>query len=118
MSGADDLAVARFRLLRPFLEDGVPLAAVARAAGVPLSTAKRWVRHYRAQGLEGLARRSRADKGSPRVLLLPIRELIEGLALRKPRRSIAGIARIVANTAREQGWAVPSYAAGFTHKGW
>jgi putative transposase len=108
--GGGDLAVARFRLLRPFLEDGVPLAAVARAAGLPLSTAKRWARRYRAQGLEGLARRPRADKGSPRILLAPVRELIEGLALRKPRRSIAGIARIVADTAREQGWAAPSYA--------
>jgi putative transposase len=108
MSGADDLAVARFRLLRAFLEDGVPLAAVAREAGVPLSTAKRWVRRYRARGLDGLARRPRFDKGVPRVLLAPVRELIEGLALQKPRRSIAGIARIVADTARERGWAVPS----------
>jgi putative transposase len=104
-------AVARFRLLRPFLEEGVPLAAVARAAGVPLRTAKRWVQRYRARGLDGLARRSRADKGSPRVLLPPVRELIEGLALRKPRRSVAGIARIVADAARERGWAAPSYAA-------
>src|SRR3954451_22173577 len=111
MSGAEDPAVARFRLLRPFLEDGVPLAAVAREAGVPLSTAKRWVRRYRAQGLEGLARRPRADKGSSRVLLSPVRELIEGLALRKPRRSVAGIARLAAEAAKERGWAVPSYAA-------
>jgi putative transposase len=111
MADADDLAVARFRLLRPFLEDGVPLAAVARAAGVPLRTAKRWVRHYRARGLKGLARQSRSDKGSARVLLPQLRELIEGLALQKPRRSIAGIARIVADAARERGWAVPSYTA-------
>src|SRR3954452_13660277 len=108
MSGADDLAVARFRLLRPFLEDGVPLTAVAREAGVPLSTAKRWVRRYRARGLDGLARRPRSDKGSPRILLPPVRDLIEGLALRKPRRSVAGIMRIVADAARERGWAVPS----------
>ena len=109
MTGADDLAVARFRLLRPFLEGGVPLTAVVREAGVSLSTAKRWVRHDRARGLDGLARRPRSDKGSPRILLPPVRELIEGLALRKPRRSIAGIIRIVADAARERGWAVPSY---------
>jgi putative transposase len=111
MSGADDLAVTRFRQLRPFLEDGVPLTAVAREAGVPLGTAKRWVHRYRAQGLEGLARRPRSDKGSPRILLPPVRELIEGLALRKPRQSIAGIMRIVAGAARERGWAMPSYTA-------
>jgi len=56
MAGAEDLAVARFRLLRPFLEDGVPLA-----------TAKRWARRYHVHGLDGLARRPRADKGTPRV---------------------------------------------------
>src|SRR3954453_23746695 len=50
-------------------------------------------------------------KGSPRILLPPVRDLIEGLALRKPRRSVAGIMRIVADAARERGWAVPSYTA-------
>jgi putative transposase len=104
-------AVARFRLLRPFLEDGVPLAAVARAAEVPLGTAKRWARRYRAQGIAGLARRPRADKGTRRVLLAPLQGLIEGLALQKPRRSIAGIRRIVADAVKQHGWAVPSYDA-------
>ena len=31
----DERAITRFRLLRLFLEDGVPLASVARAAKVP-----------------------------------------------------------------------------------
>ena len=110
MTGDHERAMTRFRLLRPFLEDDVPLTAVARAAEVPLSTAKRWVRRYRAQGLAGLARRSRADKGSGRVLIPLLQELIEGLALQKPRRSIAGIRRIVADAARDHGWTVPSYA--------
>ena len=35
----DGRAITRFRLLRPFFEDGVPLASVARAAKMPLSTA-------------------------------------------------------------------------------
>jgi putative transposase len=111
MTGHDDGALARFKLLRPFLEDNVPLAAVARAADVPLSTAKRWVRRYHAQGLAGLARQSRADKGSRRVLVPVLQELIEGLALQKPRRSIAGIHRVVADAAEEHGWAVPSLPA-------
>ena len=106
----DERAITWFRLLRPFLEDGVPLASVARAAKMPLSTASRWVRRYRAQGLDGLARRPRTDKGTRRVLLTPLQELIEGLALQKPRRSIAGIRRTVVEAAKEHGWAVPSYA--------
>ena len=106
----DERAITRFRLLRPFLEGGVPLASVARAAKVPLSTANRWVRRYRAQGLDGLARRPRTDKGTRHVLLTPLRELIEGLALQKPRRSIAGVRRTVVEAAKEHGWEVPSYA--------
>ena len=98
----DERAITRFRLLRPFLEDGVPLASVARAAKVPLSTAHRWVRRYRAQGLDGLARRPRADKGTRRVLLTRLQELIEGLALQKPRRSIAGIRRTVVEAAKKR----------------
>jgi putative transposase len=35
------LAFERFELLRPSLEEGVPLAGVARDRGVPLRTARR-----------------------------------------------------------------------------
>jgi hypothetical protein len=45
------LALARFQILRPFLEDGVPLARVAREQNVILRTARRWVRRYRREGL-------------------------------------------------------------------
>jgi putative transposase len=37
------LAFERFELLRPSLEEGVPLARVARDRGIPLRTAQRWV---------------------------------------------------------------------------
>jgi transposase-like protein len=55
------LALDRFRRLRPHLEDGLPLARLARAEGIPLRTARRWVRRYREQGLAGLVRRPRSD---------------------------------------------------------
>lgn len=51
--------MARWRLLVPHLEDGVPLARIARQAGAAERTLQRWVAHYRA----GLARTGRADKG-------------------------------------------------------
>ena len=47
----------RFSVLRPHLEDGVPLTRLAEAEGMALRTAQRWVQRYRAQGLAGLARR-------------------------------------------------------------
>jgi putative transposase len=95
-------------VLRPHLDEGVPLAAVARAAGVPLRTLERWARRYRTQGLAGLARQPRADRGRHRF---PgeVLALIEGLALRRPPPTAAAIHRQLLAVAREKGWPVPSY---------
>lgn len=96
-------ALRRWRVLRPHLEDGAPLPSTAAAAGVPLRTAQRWLTRYRADGLAGLARSTRADRGSRR---LPdeLRLLIEGLALRPPAPSAAHVHRIVTGVAKDQGW--------------
>src|SRR5215207_435266 len=85
-------ALDRFRLLRPHLEDGVPLTRLAETDGIALRTAQRWVQRYRAQGLAGLARRPRADRGAtafPPELI----GLIEGLALQRPPPTAAAIHR-------------------------
>lgn len=76
-------AMARFAVLRSHLEDGLPLAGAADAAGVPLRTAQRWLARYRRDGLAGLARRGRSDAGarrSPDDLVT----LIEGMGLKRP----------------------------------
>lgn len=39
-------AWARWEVLRPVVEDGVALTATARAAGVPVRTAQRWLAAY------------------------------------------------------------------------
>ena len=52
-------ALARFQVIRPFLEDGVPLTQIAREQGLILRTARRWVDRYRREGLTGLPRKER-----------------------------------------------------------
>src|SRR5215212_5341752 len=52
---AGTIALARFRVLQPHLDDHVPLARVARAQGLELRTLQRWLRAYRQQGLAGPA---------------------------------------------------------------
>lgn len=101
-------AMRKFAVLRPHLDEGVPLTAAARAAGVPTRTAQRWLSRYRAKGLDGLKRKERSDQNTRR---LPddLIALIEGLALRKPRRSCAAIHRRVAHAAESRDWPVPSY---------
>ena len=103
-------ALERFYVIRPFLEDGVPLARIARERAIPRRTLTRWVKQYRETGLDGLIRQERADKGERRNMPSNLKSLIEGLALEKPRRSAAAIHRQVTRVAKEQGWPVPSYS--------
>ncbi len=102
-------AMARFAVLRPHLEDGVPLTRAADAAGIPVRTAGRWLARYRQSGLTGLARTTRPDAGthrSPADLVA----LIEGMALKPPQSSAAAIHRRIGAAAEAQGWRVPSYS--------
>jgi putative transposase len=101
------LALARFHTIRPFLEEGVSLAAIAREHGIVLRTARRWVKHYRRDGLAGLARKERNDKDR-RKLSPTLQQAIEGLALRKPRLSAAAIYRKTSEVAKSLGERVPS----------
>jgi len=107
--GERERALARLGLLRPFLEGGVPLPRVARERGLPLRTARRWVADYRQRGLVGLVRRPRADRGRSRGVPTLLGQLIEGLALQTPRRSLAAVQRTAAQTAAVQGWRPASY---------
>jgi putative transposase len=102
-------ALERFRILRPHFEQNVPLAQVARAAGLPDRTARRWVALYRRLGLPGLARRSRADTGKRHSLSLALLRLAEGLALQKPPLPVAAIYREVCRVARVQEEPAPGY---------
>jgi putative transposase len=101
-------AMTRFAILRPHLEEGVPLTRAAREAGVPLRTTQRWLARYRRDGLAGLARPVRGDAGAHRASPELV-TLIEGLGLRRPRSSAAAIHRCVRAVAAARGWRAPSY---------
>ena len=100
-------ATARFAVLRPHLEDGVPLARAARAAGVPTRTARRWLARFRREGVAGLARGNRADQGRRRLPDDLVRA-VEGMALARPPPSAAAIHRHLTDLAPERGWPVPA----------
>lgn len=106
----DAEAAKRLGVLRRYLDGDVPLARAAADAGVPLRTAKRWLARYRTNGPSGLARLQRADSGT-RKIVSELVELIEGMALTKPRLSAATIHRRVDAVARKQGWPAPSYSS-------
>jgi putative transposase len=101
--------MTRFALLRPVLEAELSQSALARQEQLPLRTVQRWVRQYRRFGLVGLARKARTDRGARRGLPAELIQLVEGLALQKPRRSVAALHRRLLRVAVEQGWPQPSY---------
>ena len=107
---ARDLALNRFRLLQPHLDDDRPLKAVAAAVGIPFRTAQRWVSLYRQFGLAALARKKRTDNGpAPRDVGQAQGEAIEGLALQKPPIPVAAICRQARRLAQDLGEEPPSY---------
>ena len=104
-------ALERLCLLRPHLEDGIPLTRVAKNEALPLRTARRWLALYREQGLVGLARQPRNDRGRHRRLRPEIKALIEGMTLRNPPPTAAFVHRQCSAIAAEKGWPSPSYRA-------
>src|SRR3989475_741974 len=103
-------AMGRFAVLRPHLNDGVPLPEAARDAGVPLRSVQRWLARYRATGLAGLVRATRSDTGHRKHPAKCV-EAIEGMALRKPRPSVATIHRLMRAPATKRKGTPPSYSS-------
>jgi len=98
-----------YRQLRPHLEQGVPLACVAKEAGLPLRTIQRWVSRYQRLGLVGLVRGGRADQGKRRRITVELRDLAEGLALQRPPLGPSAIHREVCRVAHATGQTSPGY---------
>lgn len=106
---AREVALARFRLLAPHLEEERTLRSVADEAGLPFRTAQRWVERYRRFGLAALARKGRTDDGARRVVSQRVIEAIEGLALERPPLPVASIYRQVKLFTASIGEPAPSY---------
>jgi putative transposase len=108
------LAMERFRLLQPHLEQNESLISVAKAAGIPYRTAHRLVSGYRRHGLAALVRKKRTDRGQRRAVSESLKKAIEGLALQKPPLPIATLYRQVLKLCQERGEQPPSYGTVFS----
>ena len=107
------LALDRFRIIQPHLEQNRPLQSVARAAAIPYRTAQRWVAQYRLFGLAALARKKREDQGERRAVSTKMKEVVEGLALQKPPLPVAALYRQVVRFSKDLGEKAPSYGTVF-----
>jgi putative transposase len=103
-------ALRRFKIIRPFLEGEMALTVLTKEKSISLRTARRWVRLYRSGGLAALGRKSKSRRRPTNQASPWLTEAIEGLALQKPRCSVATIRRKVAAIAKERGKIPPSYS--------
>ena len=102
-------ALERFKIICPFLEEGISLLTLVQQHDMSTRTLQRWVQHYQQGGLVALCRKPRADRGTHRVFSPERVEVIEALALQTPRLSVATISRQVADLATQRGLVAPSY---------
>jgi putative transposase len=104
-----ELAMSRFRLIEPYLEERRSLQLVAADANLSFRTAQRWVSQYRKFGLTAFVRKPREDRGGRRVVSSKIKAAIEGLALERPPLPIRSICRQVRAFAQATGEPMPKY---------
>ncbi|MET7718916.1 Mu transposase C-terminal domain-containing protein [Streptomyces sp. NPDC005407] len=104
-----EATMRRFTVLRPHIEDGVPLTRAAAEAGIACRTLQRWAAAYRDRGLAGLVRARRSDAGRRRMPE-ELRHLVEGLALRRPAPHVTWVHRRTVEVAKDRSWPVPSYS--------
>ena len=102
-------ALEKFYIIRPHIEQGVALSQITTFHPIGLSTLKTWVRLYRKNGLKGLERKGRVDKGTRKEISMDLEKLVEALVLKKPPISLAAIHRKAEEVAKEKGWKIPTY---------
>ena len=107
-------AMERFDVLRPVLEGREPLATIADQHQLSLRTLQRWIRRYHTEGLAGLSRQRRTDRGDHRRLPPELHQCVEGLALQHPPLTVALIHRRVSEVARQRQLKPPSYGVVYT----
>ena len=103
------LALERYKLLEPHLENGRELRSVSEGSVVSFRTLQRWVAGYKREGLAGLVRKGRIDSGERRTVTPRLCEAIQGLALEKPPLPLTSVHRQAKQFAHLIGEPAPSY---------
>lgn len=104
------IPIDKFKIIQPYLDKTSTLISISKNAGVSIRSLNRWVNQYNQNGLEGLKSKSRKDKGGYRNLPENLVHMIEGMALHKPKRTVASIYRQVIIYARSNELTIPSYS--------
>jgi len=101
-------AVEKFKIIEPYILEGIPLAELSQEHGTPLRTLQMWTKSYQDHGLKGLIHQTRSDAGSVKIDA-EAKNIVEGIALKNKNISIATICRKAAAECRKKNLACPSY---------
>ncbi len=98
-----------FRLLKRHFDQGVTIRALSEETGISERTIYRDINSFRKEGIEGLRRNGRADKGKRRKVSEEVKKAIEGLCLRDSKPPIAWVYRQIAESCQMKGLPAPGY---------
>ena len=97
-----EVALERFALISPLLEDGLDAAELARRRcllrqreEISERTLRRWIASYKKDGFNGLVRQERNDKGLSKSISPEALELAEQIRRELPRRSAGLICELL-----------------------
>ena len=90
-----DFAEQKYKMIAPFLNKTSSLKRISEKRCVPIRTLNLWLKKYRDNGLKGLARKTRSDKGNPRIYSEELKKRIEGTSLKNPNLSNASIHKLI-----------------------
>jgi putative transposase len=99
-----------YRIIDRHLNHGVPIKLAALAAGLTVRQFYRHVCSYQTNGLEGLARKPRKDKGTRKAVSNEFQKLIEGMCLQKPKPTLRWVHRKLKEHCQKEGLKVPCYS--------
>jgi putative transposase len=99
-----------YRIIDRHLNHGVPAKLAAAAAGVTERQFYRFVSAFQKNGIDGLARKSRKDKGGRRGISSEFQKIIEGICLQKPKPTLAWVHRKIKDYCARESLAVPCYS--------
>jgi len=102
-------ALHLFRILRRHFDEGISIRQLAEETGMSERTLYRDIRLFREQGVHGLNRNPRADRGKRRKITSEVEKAIEGLCLQAPKPPVAWVCRQIAESCRQKGLAAPCY---------
>jgi transposase InsO family protein len=97
-----EIALKRFRLISPLLEEGISAGELTQRRcmllereGMSERTLRRWVASYRKDGFKGLERQERKDKGVSKSITPEALALAEQMRKELPRRSAGLISELL-----------------------